>query len=254
MSILIGGVTLTTSQDPPPNDQGAATRLIGAFRPADVLPAEFTRLAPRLLERLRRVPSVSSLVSDVMDDLGWNLAVPGGHLPIRSGADVVIGHAVTIGYLPERHRGRGPKDGKLAHRQAFNMASAGDVVVIDARAVPDASVLGGLAAHAAAEAGVAGCVVDGSVRDLAEIRELGLAIWAAGSTPRSGNLRAEAVTINRPVGCGSVQVRAGDLVVADENGICFVPFEIAEAVITGALKLAAEEASQLSITPTPIGE
>lgn len=229
------------------------SRVIGAFSPVDVVPAEFPRVAPPLLERLRRVSSVSSVVSDVMDDLGWTLAVPGGHLPVRSGADVVIGHAVTLGYLPERHRGRGPQDGKLAHRRAFAMASAGDVVVIDARAVPDASVLGGLAAHAALVAGVAGCVVDGSVRDLAEIRELGLAIWAAGSTPRSGNLRAEAVTINRPVGCGSVQVRAGDLVVADENGICFVPFEIAAAVIGRAITLAAEEASQLSITPTPPG-
>lgn len=196
---------------------------------------------------------MSSVVSDVLDDLGWNLAVPGGHLPVRSGADVVIGHALTLGYLPERLRGGGPHDGKLAHRQVFAMAAAGDVVVIDARAVPNASVLGGLAAHAAASAGVAGCVVDGSVRDLAEVRELGLALWAASSTPRSGNLRAEAVTINRPVGCGSVQVRAGDLVVADENGVCFVPFEIAAAVISRALELAAAEASQLSITTTPIG-
>jgi regulator of RNase E activity RraA len=247
MSPLIGGVTLT-------NGPGAATRLIGSFRPADVLPAEFARLAPPVLERLRGVPSVSSVVSDVLDELGWNLAVPGGHLPVRSGANVVIGHAVTLGYLPERLRGRSPHEGKLAHRQTFAMASAGDVVVIDARTVPDASVLGGLAAHAAVAAGVSGCIVDGSVRDLDEIRELGLAVWAAATTPRSGNLRAEAVTINRPVSCGSVQVRAGDLVVADENGICFVPYEIAETVISRALKLAAEEASQLSITPTPIGQ
>jgi regulator of RNase E activity RraA len=44
-----------------------------------------------------------------------------------------------------------------------------------------------------------------------------------------------------------VQVRPGDLVVADENGVCFIPFEIADVVISRALNLAAEEASQLSI-------
>lgn len=209
--------------------------------------ADFPRLDPALLERLRQLTSVSSIVSDVMDGLGWNLAVPGGHLPIRSGAGVAIGHAVTLAYLPERLRGSSPSDGKLAHRQAFSMASAGDVVVIDARNVPDASVLGGLAAQSATQAGVAGCVVDGSIRDLTEIRELGLSVWAASSTPRSGNLRAEAVAINRPIGCGSVQVRPGDLVVADENGVCFIPFEIADVVISKALNLAAEEASQLAI-------
>ena len=55
----------------------------------------------------------------------------------------------------------------------------------------------GRAAATAACARIAGCVVDGSVRDLEEISGSGVRLWAAASTPRSDNLRAEAVAINR---------------------------------------------------------
>lgn len=230
-------------QNPPSGEHRTPTRPVGAFRPANVGPASFRRLESRLIDQLREIPSASSTVSDVLDQLGWNLSVAGSRLPVRSGGGTVVGHAVTLSYLPERLRRHDPLEGRLAHRTAFAAASPGDVVVVDARAVPGASVLGGLAAEAAASAQLAGCVVDGSVRDLEEIRGWNVPLWAADSTPRSGNLRAEAVAINGPIGCGEVQVLPGDLVVADETGVCFVPLELADFVVAQALGLAAAERS-----------
>ena len=135
----------------------------------DVASVDFARVAAERLAQLRDVPGLTATASDVLDELGLRLAIPAGTLAPRAAAGPVAGHVVTLAYLPERRTPRQAleesADPGLAHLTAFGAAARGDVVVIDARG--DASVLGGMATHAALAAGVAGCIVDGAIRDLA---------------------------------------------------------------------------------------
>jgi regulator of RNase E activity RraA len=215
----------------------------------DVARVDFARVAPELLAQLRAVPGLTATASDVLDELGLRLALPAGTLAPRSAAGPVAGHVVTLAYLPARRTPRQAReesaDPGLAHLTAFDAAAPGDVVVIDA--YEDVSVLGGMASHAAIAAGVAACIVDGAVRDLAEIRAQGLPVWSRSVTPVTGKWRLEAVSINRPVACAGVQVRAGDLALADETGVCFVPAELAGQVATRVLEVARREAAELNL-------
>jgi len=222
---------------------------VGQFEPADVHQPAFARLDAATLRRLMDVGGLSATASDVLDELGWQLAVPGHVVPARNGESrSVAGHAVTLAYLPARRTLAGTRgDGgppKLAHHVAFRVAQAGDIVVIDGRGL-DLSLLGGRAAAAALRAGIGGAVVDAGIRDLDDIHRLGFPVWARHVTPITGKLRAEAVAVNRPVTCAGVQVHPGDLVIADETGICFVPNQLAEAVAERIFEVAKLEAADI---------
>ncbi len=223
---------------------------VGGHRPLKTEPADFPRLPEPLLESLRRLQGASPTASDVLDELGLALAVPADVLQPRYTDGVVAGQVLTVRYLPERRAFSNSElrqaASRLAHHAVFSLARPGDVVVIDVHATSGLSVVGGIAAHAARAAGIAGIVVDGAVRDLVEIRAMGLPTWSRSLTPRTGKWRLEAVAINEPVTCGGVQVWPGDLMIGDESGICFVPVEVAETALARILEVAAAEDSQLT--------
>jgi regulator of RNase E activity RraA len=173
---------------------------------------------------------LSSAASDALDGLGLRLAVPVDAIGLIGPAAAVVGRAITLRYLPARSVGAGPPEGRLAHRTLFELAEPGDVAVISAPPQIDASVLGGEALAAARDAGLAGMVVDGSVRDIDELVEVGLPVWAARRTQVTGRGRLEAVEINGPLAAAGVRVEAGDIVIADVSGICFVPADRFDAV------------------------
>jgi regulator of RNase E activity RraA len=191
-------------------------------------------------------------VSDILDELGWSLAVPASMLiPRHQGGSTVVGHAVTLSYLPERrtlasaYQSSDPP--KLAHHVVYRLAREGDVMVVDARGAESVSLMGGRAAAAAVRAGIAGVIVDGGVRDLDDVRRVGLSVWSRGTTPVTGKCRLEAISVNRPACVGGVQVRPGDLVVADDTGVCFVPTELIDSVVERVLEVASDEAADLVI-------
>ncbi len=212
--------------------------------------AQFQRLPGGLLQRLRRLQGASPTTSDVLDELGFALAVPADVLVPRSPEGVVAGQVLSVRYLPERRAFASSevrhRPSRLAHHSVYALAEPGDVVVIDAHGTSGLSVIGGIAAQAARRAGVSGIVVDGAVRDLVEIRALGLPVWSRSLTPRTGKWRLEAVAINEPVMCGGVQVVPGDLMIGDESGICFIPVEAAEAAVNRILEVADAEAAQFA--------
>jgi 4-hydroxy-4-methyl-2-oxoglutarate aldolase len=225
----------------------------GTFQPGDVRPADFKRISRQRLDSLGELTGLSSTASDVLDELGYTLSVSTDVLRLRTAPVRVVGQALTIRYLPERrsasHAELRRSQSKLTHHAAFAMAQRGDVAVIEVGGMPGVSVLGGIGAQSASTAGLAGCIVDGAVRDLEQIQALGLPVWARTLTPRTGKWRVEAVAINAPIACAGVQVHAGDLVIADETGICFVPIEVAEAAIDRILEVTRQEAEQLASSP-----
>lgn len=203
---------------------------IGAFEPERTRRLGTTPPDARLVEELRHVSGLSSAASDALDALGLRLAVPVDAIGLIGPPAAAVGRAITLRYLPTRSVGTGPPEGRLAHRTLFGLAEPGDIAVISAPAQIDASVLGGQALAAAREGGLAGIVVDGAVRDVDELVDVGLPVWAARRTQVTGRGRLEAVEINGPLATAGVRVEAGDVVIADVSGICFVPADRFDAV------------------------
>ena len=115
---------------------------------------------------------------------------------------------------------------------ALAEASAGDVLVV-ATDAGEVAVLGELFATEARRRGLAGVVVDGRCRDVAGLRRLGLPVFARGTIPRSGSTVARPAP-GAPVRCGGVEVRPGDIVFGDDDGVAIAPAER----FAGALEMA----------------
>ncbi|MEM9908005.1 MAG: RraA family protein, partial [Cyanobacteria bacterium P01_D01_bin.44] len=90
-------------------------------------------------------------------------------------------------------------------------------------------VSGGNVCAIAQKRGIAGFVVDGVIRDVAEVREYQFPVFARGAMPIPGKKQGPG-TLNEPITCGGVRVNPGDIVVADEEGIVVVPVARAENV------------------------
>ncbi|HYF93782.1 MAG TPA: RraA family protein [Symbiobacteriaceae bacterium] len=133
----------------------------------------------------------------------------------------VIGPAYTVEAYPT---------GIITCHKALGEVPAGCVLVIDGQGDPNGAMWGELTSMEAMQKGVLGVVVDGAVRDVASVRELGFPVWARHITPRVGSNRTVGTTGGTVV-CGGVAVRTGDLIVADDDGVVVVPQErIAEIV------------------------
>jgi len=94
------------------------------------------------------------------------------------------------------------------------------------------------------EHGVAGLVLDGAIRDVAAIRDMGFPVYCRAVVPR-GPHKGFGGTIDAPVACGGVSVSPGDLIVGDDDGIAVVPLAEVETVLATAR--AAEEREQQTI-------
>jgi 4-hydroxy-4-methyl-2-oxoglutarate aldolase len=105
--------------------------------------------------------------------------------------------------------------------------------------------MGGVSASIGKRQGEAGAIVDGAVRDIDHSRAIGYPIWSASVSPITGKWRIETMAVNAPVDIAGIEVRPGDLVVADECGVCFVPYARAAEVLAIAQRLAAAEARRL---------
>ena len=128
---------------------------------------------------------------------------------------------------------------------ALKVAEPGDVVVVDAAGETETSIWGGLMAGLCLKRGVSGAVVDGAIRDIDEIRDLGFPILAKSVIPRSTHSpysgRLEPIEVNVAITCGGTIVRPGDIVVADEIGVVVVPQEEAVSVLAAAEEQAERE-------------
>jgi 4-hydroxy-4-methyl-2-oxoglutarate aldolase len=167
----------------------------------------------------------TSLVSDVMDDLG----IPEGAIgattlkPTIPGK-LICGPALTVRNIAQRSDpfvvARENKN-KMAEFEAHNLAEDGDVLVI--AGVPGVSNMGGISALTGQRQGERGAIVMGGIRDVAHSRSSDYPQWASEITPVTGKWRLETVEINGEIDIAGVRVNAGDLVIADDTGVVFVP-------------------------------
>ena len=122
----------------------------------------------------------------------------------------------------------------LAVLRAFQYCRPGDVMVIDGGGDTEQAILGGIMSLHAAQMGLAGLVVDGAVRDVAEIREREFPLFARGHTHR-GPYKDGPGEINVPVSIGGMTVMPGDIIIGDDDGLLVFPPEEAEELIDKAL-------------------
>jgi regulator of RNase E activity RraA len=134
-----------------------------------------------------------------------------------------------------------PGDNLMVHK-SLDVAQPGDVVVIDAGGSPMNAVLGDLISTKARHRGIAGFIVDGLIRDLPAIRELGdFPVFSRGVTP-IGPLHRGPGEIGHPIACGGIVVNPGDVIVGDLNGIVVVPHDIADDLLQRLTERRAAEA------------
>ncbi len=115
-----------------------------------------------------------------------------------------------------------PGDNLMVHK-ALDVARPGDVLVIDASSTGLNAVVGDIIATKARHRGIVGFVIDGLVRDIAGIVDLGdMPVFARGVTP-IGPLHRGPGEINYPVSIGGIVVQPGDFVIGDANGVVVVP-------------------------------
>ncbi len=111
------------------------------------------------------------------------------------------------------------------------------VIVMEGKDGADITAMGGLMATAASLRGLEGAVLDGAVRDIREIQEVRFPVFSRGITPSTSVGRYETVGKQLPVVISGVQIRPGDLIVGDVDGIVVVPREQAAEVLKVARQL-----------------
>lgn len=125
---------------------------------------------------------------------------------------------------------RAPIGDNLLFHKALDIAQPGDVLVIDGQGDITRSLCGEIMASYAVSRGIAGFVVDGSIRDSAAMKDLNLAVYAKGVSPM-GPYKNGPGEINVAVSCGGAIVKPGYIVVGDEDGVVFIDPADAEEII-----------------------
>ena len=166
--------------------------------------------APPAMERtLARFRGVSTGSLGHLTDFGYALGLQALSRPSKA-----VGLAFTV---------RVPRlDATIVH-YALNLIEPGEVLVIDTSSERERACWGGVVGHAAMRAGVAGIVVDGPVTDWEEITASGPPVWCRGLSSITGRRLGLEGAVLVPVQVGGAVVQPGDVVLADSDGVFFVP-------------------------------
>jgi 4-hydroxy-4-methyl-2-oxoglutarate aldolase len=158
-------------------------------------------------------------VSDGLDRLNIKGA-PHGIGPLWDACPKIVGPAATLKLVPVGQAEESPVLGTL---EAVKRGRPGDVLVIDQGGRMDVNSYGGVAGFTTRHFGLVGCVIDGVTRDIDEYKQLNLPVFGKGFIQQSIRNRCACAGYAIEVQLGGVPVRPGDLIMADENGVCVVP-------------------------------
>ncbi|MCX7780104.1 MAG: RraA family protein [Negativicutes bacterium] len=187
---------------------------------------KINRPSKELVESFRGLP-----VANIADEMNRFFCMDARIKPVNK--TPLLGTAFTV-------RAR-TADNLLFHK-ALDLAQPGDVIIIDAQGDTVNSITGEIMMREARKKGLAGIVIDGAVRDFDALKEMDMAIYAAGITPK-GPYKDGPGEINVPVSCGGVVVNPGDIVVGDSDGIVIINPKDAPVVLEKAkAKYAKEQA------------
>ena len=129
--------------------------------------------------------------------------------------------------------------------RAIDSASAGDIIVIDNRGDTNNNCWGEILSMGAKMKGVSGVVVDGAARDIDACEEFGFPVYARGAVPITARGRIMEESVNEVVRIGDIQVRPGDIVMADVNGVVIIPVEKLDDVVKSAEGIVEKESAMV---------
>lgn len=179
----------------------------------------------------------TATISDALDKLGQ----PGsmhGIAPLSDDARL-YGRAFTVRYVPA-----GSPTGTVG--DYLDDVEAGQVVVLDNAGRTDATVWGDILTAMAGNRNVAGTVIDGVCRDVSRALDEGYPIFSRGRYMRTGKDRVEVAEVGGVVSIGGVNIRAGDYIVGDADGVVAVRAEIADSVADICLTISERESAILT--------
>lgn len=210
---------------------GAATA--GLTTQADTLMTvgQYQANPERMLEAYRHVEAAS--VSDAMEQVMHQKRYLSHRMqPIFP--TKFAGTAVTVLLRKEENQDPHALDGML---QAIDTAGEGSVYVMQVEDGADIAGMGGLMGSAMAARAYAGAVIDGGVRDLPQLKRINFPVYALGAVPSTSVGHYRFGGANIPVRCDGIEVSAGDIVVADQDGVVIVPKASAAEILVKAQAL-----------------
>jgi 4-hydroxy-4-methyl-2-oxoglutarate aldolase len=191
---------------------------------------DFTRIDTATLQ------AAGAYASSILADVAGRRGAMDGRIQALTPNMRVAGPAFTIDVRAG--------DNLMIHT-AMCMAKPGDVLVIDGKADRLCALMGSIMLNACKVLGLAGVVLDASIRDTEELRELGFPVWSIGANP-NGPTKFVPGRINWPISCGGVAVNPGDLIVGDADGVVVVEREKAASLLPLAASKVADERQRIA--------
>ncbi len=178
----------------------------------------------------------TGLVCDAMVLLGLPVRVVTGLHQMDEHQKPYAGFAVTLKQM-ERHQSETGYNLTRHGEVIDGMLEYGDVLVMDVNGRDDVCTSGGICATRAQARGCVGYVVNGCLRDIEEIAAIDFPVYYKGSHPVKSSPELQTVAINEPVEINKVQIRPGDMIVADRTGIVVFPADCAEKLLAKTQEL-----------------
>lgn len=191
---------------------------------------EFERVSPELVRQ------ASEYQAAILADVNGRRGALHGRIAALRPRMKVAGPALTVEVRPG--------DNLMIHA-AMALARPGDVLVIDGKGDRTAALMGTIMMTACKQLGIAGVVIDGAVRDSLEIDEMDFPVFSVGTNP-NGPTKNVPGRIGHPITCGGVNVRSGDLVVADADGVFVGERERVEALLPLARRKVEDESARIA--------
>jgi RraA family protein len=173
------------------------------------------RPTKKLVEQFETV-----VTAHISDNLNRIHAIAAGLRPYHKSGKLV-GTAITVKTRPG--------DNLMVHK-AIDLAESGDVIVVDAGGDLTNAIVGEIMMRIAQKKGIAGFVIDGSIRDTEAFKNDVFPVYARGVTHR-GPYKDGPGEVNVPVSVGGMVVHPGDIIVGDDDGLAIVPLEMADEVL-----------------------